>query len=53
MFYIYVYLFICLVLPIISVILFFRSLKLTGMPANARLLVDVWDFVSEGECSND
>ncbi|MCF8056379.1 MAG: hypothetical protein K9K37_07050 [Desulfocapsa sp.] len=42
----YFYLFFCVLLPVASVILFLRSVKLTGMPANARLIVDAWNSVS-------
>lgn len=32
-----------LILPVIVTIIFLRSTKASGMPANAKLLVDAWN----------
>lgn len=45
----YIYLILPILLLIVVTILFLRSLKSSGIPANAQLLVDAWNSVA-GNC---
>jgi hypothetical protein len=39
----YLYLFLCIVLLVAVTIYFFQSLKSSGIPANAKLIIDAWN----------
>ena len=47
MLYIYIYLIFPILLLIVVTILFLRSLKSSGIPANAQLLVDAWNSAAD------
>lgn len=44
----YFYLFLCIVLLVAVTIYYFRSLKSSGVPANAQLIIDAWNSVAGG-----
>jgi len=43
----YLYLFLLIVSLVTVLIVFVRAIKSSGVPANAQLIVDVWNSVSQ------
>jgi len=43
----YFYLFFLLVLLAVVTLYYFRSLKSSGIPANAQLIIDAWNSISK------